>query len=101
MQLALLRKWGKRAEYSVVACDDDQTIYAWAGATPEGMLLPEIPNDHKFFLDQSRRVPRAIHALAEQLIRRVGRRQEKAYRPREADGEVKWGFRGKANAIPG
>lgn len=89
MQLALLRKWGQRTEYSVLAGDDDQTIYSWAGASPEALLLPEIPNDHKCFLDQSQRVPCAIQALAEQLIHRVSYRQEKSYRPRSAAGGVK------------
>lgn len=89
MQLALLRKWGQRAEYLVLAGDDDQTIYSWAGASPEALLLPEIPDDHKCFLTQSQRVPRAVHALAEQLIRRVSHRQDKTYQPRSAAGEVK------------
>ena len=89
MQLALIRKWGKRAAYLVLAGDDDQTIYTWAGASAEGMLLPGIPDDHKYFLNQSRRIPRAIHTFAEQLIHRVGQRQEKSYLPREAAGEVK------------
>jgi DNA helicase-2/ATP-dependent DNA helicase PcrA len=53
------------------------------------MLDPRIPADHRYFLSQSRRVPQAIHSLAEQLIHRVGRRQEKSYRPRAFAGEVK------------
>lgn len=89
MQLTLLREWGRPAEYLVLAGDDDQTIYGWAGASAEGLLLPEIPDDHKCFLSQSHRVPRAIHALAERLIHQVGHRQEKAYQPRAAAGEVK------------
>ena len=89
MQFTLIRKWGNAAKYLVLAGDDDQMIYAWAGASPAGMLLPEIPDDHKYFLNQSQRVPRAIHVLAEGLIHRVGQRQEKTYRPRSADGEVK------------
>lgn len=89
MQLALIRKWGKRAEYLVLAGDDDQTIYSWAGASPDGLLLPEIPEDHKYFLNQSQRVPGAIHEFAEQLIHRVSHRQQKAYQPRAAAGEVK------------
>jgi DNA helicase-2/ATP-dependent DNA helicase PcrA len=88
MQLALVRKWGRRADHFVLAGDDDQTIYAWAGASPQGMLHPEIPEDHKSFLTKSQRVPQAIHALAEQLIQRVGERQEKIYEPRGGTGEV-------------
>jgi len=86
MQLALLRKWGKRAEYFIVAGDDDQTIYSFAGASPEAMLNPDIPEDHKIILKQSFRVPRAVHALAEKTIRQVTIRQPKVYQPRPEDG---------------
>ena len=89
MQLALVRKWGRGADHFVLAGDDDQTIYAWAGASPEAILYPEIPEDHKSFLTKTRRVPRTVHALAEQLIQRVSHRQEKIYEPRDATGAVK------------
>jgi len=88
MQLSLLRKWGRHADHSVLAGDDDQTIYSWAGASPDAMLDPDIPADHKIFLKQSQRVPRAIHAVAERLIRQVSRRQEKTYLSRPEDGRV-------------
>jgi hypothetical protein len=70
MQLSLVRKWGERANYFIVAGDDDQTIYSFTGATPEAFLDPDIPDDHKIILKQSYRVPRAVHRLAEELIRR-------------------------------
>jgi DNA helicase-2/ATP-dependent DNA helicase PcrA len=88
LQLTLVRAWGECAKYLVLAGDDDQTIYAWAGASPDAILDPDIPDDHKVFLKQSVRVPRAVHAVAERLIRQVSRRQEKTYLPRQADGEV-------------
>jgi len=43
MQLPLVRKWGERANYFIVAGDDDQTIYSFTGATPEAFLDPDIP----------------------------------------------------------
>ncbi len=88
MQLSLVRKWGERASYFIVAGDDDQTIYSFTGATPDAFLDPDIPDDHKIILKQSFRVPRAIHRLAEDLIHRVTRRQAKEYLPRAADGAV-------------
>lgn len=88
LQLALIRKWGERAEYFIVAGDDDQTIYTFTGADPEAILHPDIPDDHKIILKQSYRVPRAIHALAEKTIRQVTIRQEKVYLPRQEDGHV-------------
>lgn len=88
LQLTLVRKWGERAEYFIVAGDDDQTIYSFAGATPDAMLQPDVPDDHKIILKQSYRVPRAVHALAERTIRTVALRQEKVYLPRAEDGDV-------------
>jgi superfamily I DNA/RNA helicase len=86
MQLSLVRKWGERANYFIVAGDDDQTIYSFTGATPEAFLDPDIPDDHKIVLKQSYRVPRAVHRFAEEMIRRVTRRQPKEYLPRPEDG---------------
>ncbi len=86
MQLTLIRKWGERARYFILAADDDQTIYSWCGATPDAVLDPEIPADHKIILKQSYRVPAAVHREANRLIRQVTRRQEKVYLPRPAEG---------------
>ena len=96
MQLTLIRKWGRRAEYFIVAGDDDQTIYSFTGATPEAMLDPEIPLDHKIILKQSYRVPQAVHSLANGLIHQVTRRQEKDYLARAEAGSVERLTRGSA-----
>jgi DNA helicase-2/ATP-dependent DNA helicase PcrA len=88
LQLTLVRKWGERANYFIVAGDDDQTIYSFTGAAPEAFLEPDIPDDHKIILKQSFRVPRAVHGLAERLIRTVTKRQAKEYLPRDAAGSV-------------
>jgi superfamily I DNA/RNA helicase len=88
MQLSLVRKWGERANYFIVAGDDDQTIFSFTGATPEAFLDPDVPADHKIILKQSYRVPRAVHRFAEDLIRRVSRRQPKEYLPRPEDGAL-------------
>jgi DNA helicase-2/ATP-dependent DNA helicase PcrA len=88
MQLSLIRKWGERANYFIVAGDDDQTVFSFTGATPDAMLDPDIPSDHKIILKQSYRVPRAVHRLADAWIRQVTRRQEKIYLPRPEEGEI-------------
>jgi superfamily I DNA/RNA helicase len=86
MQLTLIRRWGQYTDYFIVAGDDDQTIYAFTGASPDAILGPAIPEDHKIILKQSYRVPRAVHIAANRLIHQVTRRQEKEYLPRAADG---------------
>lgn len=63
-------------------------IYGFTGAQPEAILQPDIPEDHKIVLKQSYRVPRAVHTLAEKIIRQVTIRQEKVYLPRPEDGHV-------------
>ena len=88
MQLKVIRKWGGSADYFVQAADDDQCIYSWTGASPEAVLDPPIPDDHKIFLEQSFRVPRALHSLASGFVRQVTRTEEKQYRPRDAEGTV-------------
>ena len=39
----LLHPWG----------DDDQTIFSFTGASPDAILDPDIPDDHKIILKQS------------------------------------------------
>ena len=65
MQLTLIRKWGERANYFIVGGDDDQCIFSFTGASPDAILDPDIPDDHKIILAQSHRVPRAVHQVAE------------------------------------
>jgi superfamily I DNA/RNA helicase len=63
-------------------------VYSFAGATPDAILDPDIPTDHKIILRQSYRLPRAVHQFAEKLIHQVTRRQEKIYLPRAEEGAV-------------
>lgn len=88
MQLTLIRKWGERANYFILAGDDDQCIVQFTGASPDAILDPDIPEDHKIILKQSYRVPRAVHTVADRLIRQVTRRQEKIYLARPEEGAV-------------
>lgn len=86
LQMALIRKWGERAQYFVVVGDEDQLLFSWCGCVPESLLDPPLPPDRIIILKQSYRVPRTVHAAANRLIRQVTRRQEKPYLPRPAEG---------------
>jgi superfamily I DNA/RNA helicase len=77
MQLRLVRQWGENAQYFVLAGDDDQVIYGWCGAVPDALIYPDIPEDHKIFLEDSHRLPGRVHARATALIHKVSQRQEK------------------------
>jgi len=91
LELALVRHWGKGMETLVLAGDDDQVLYGFKGATPDAFLDPPLPPDRVRVLDQSYRVPRAVHAAAEHWITAVSRRQPKVYLPRDADGLARYG----------
>lgn len=52
------------------------------------MRDPEGDPKRKVVLNQSWRVPRAVHARAMEVISRVRRREEKEYLPRDEEGEV-------------
>ena len=86
LQMALIRNWGRHARYFVVVGDEDQILYSWCGCVPESLIDPPLPQDRLILLKQSYRVPRAVHAAANRLIRQVTRRQEKPYLPRPTDG---------------
>lgn len=88
LQLALVNKWGAEADSFVVALDDDQSIYGWAGADPKWFIDHPVPDDHRRVLTQSYRIPRAVHEGASNWINQVRFREPKEYKPRDAEGYV-------------
>jgi len=78
--------WDKTTD-SFIAGDDDQAIFRWAGAdvdsfiTQKGKLLN---------LTQSRRIPRAIHNFALDIIKRVSHRRYKEWAPRDHQGSLRF-----------
>ena len=69
----------------VVAGDDDQAIYQWAGADVDSLI--RLQGDVRV-LDQSYRVPKAVQSLAGGIIGRVANRRQKVWHPRPGPGEV-------------
>jgi DNA helicase II / ATP-dependent DNA helicase PcrA len=88
LEFAVCRQWARHMDYAVFVGDDDQTLYGFRGASPDVFLTP-LPAENKRVLAQSYRVPRAVHAYAQQWIARVGRREPKDYQPRDYEGEVR------------
>tara|TARA_A100000171_G_scaffold49501_1_gene58704 strand:- start:1427 stop:2950 length:1524 start_codon:yes stop_codon:yes gene_type:complete len=67
-----------------LAGDDDQAIFDWAGADPTRLINS---NDwEKEILQQSYRIPKSAHDIADRLITRVKHRQPKSWRPRDYKG---------------
>lgn len=71
----------------VIAGDDDQGIYRWAGADVD--TLVDMEGDARV-LAQSWRVPVRVQAISEGIIRRIRHRRPKTWRAREDDGLVSW-----------
>lgn len=88
LELALVRKWGERAAYTVLAGDGDQAIYAWRGASPQAFLGSDIPPEHNYHLSQSHRVPAEVHRVARAWIGRCSSRYAVEYTSSQSAGEV-------------
>jgi DNA helicase-2/ATP-dependent DNA helicase PcrA len=88
LQTTLIRSWSEHMQHVLFAGDDDQTLYEFTGASPDAFLNPPIDEKFKKILSQSYRVPRAIHAHADKLIKNVTVREPKEYFPRNADGLI-------------
>ena len=88
LQWKVINHWATKAKEIIIAGDDDQSIYIWAGADPRGMYkFTEKYNATITVLDQSYRIPLAVHTKAEKLIKNINNRKEKIYTPRDYKGE--------------
>jgi len=88
LQWRLLEHWTADAacEKFVTAGDQDQAIFVWAGA--DSAYFTDHPPMRRKVLEQSYRVPRAVHALAMDWISKVTDREDVSYLPRDAEGAV-------------
>lgn len=86
LQWRLATQWAAApsCDTLVTAGDPDQAIYQWAGADPR-WFRENTPRRQKV-LEQSYRVPRAVHALAMGWIAQVRDRVPVAYLPRDHEG---------------
>jgi DNA helicase-2/ATP-dependent DNA helicase PcrA len=85
MQWKLVHLLIKRSARAYVASDADQALYLWAGADIDSLFALE---GETIVLEQSWRVPAAIHRLADSVVRRIRQRFEKKWLPRDYEGEV-------------
>jgi DNA helicase-2/ATP-dependent DNA helicase PcrA len=77
----------ERSSRVYVAGDDQQAIFNWAGADVGSFLGIE---GHPIILQQSYRLPRKIHALAQKVGNRIRQKQEKVWFPREEEGQIEY-----------
>lgn len=88
MEAKLFRDhWGSHANEVIMAGDGDQTLYSWRGADPNIFLDHPVPADQHRVLEQSWRVPGAVHEVAQRWIRQIHHREDVKYRPTPNPGE--------------
>ena len=85
LQWLMVEKLAANAEHTIVAGDDDQAIYDWAGADVNYFLNLKGPTTT---LGQSYRVPKAVQGAAFNLLRRIRSRRQKEWAPRDEQGQV-------------
>lgn len=68
-----------------VAGDDDQCIHEWAGADPNKLIDLDAAVEIQ---PQSYRIPRKVHTFANIIVKKVSKRIDKEYRPRDVEGEL-------------
>lgn len=85
LQWSVVRQLSGSCRRVVVAGDDDQAIYRWAGADADHLI--DMDGDVRV-LGQSWRVPQAIQKIANEVISHVHKRRPKQWAAREAEGSV-------------
>ena len=86
-QWQLILALAQQAQETVIAGDDDQAIYEWAGADIALFLSLKAERE---ILPFSHRLPRAIHAMADRSARHILARYPKTWAPRQEEGLVDW-----------
>ena len=86
LELSLLKKWGMAAGHLTLVGDPRQAIYVWRGAHPELFHSEKVTD--KRTLEQSYRVPVAVHAVADRWARHLSDWTDIAYKPRNHPGSA-------------
>ena len=89
LEMSLIRKWGARSESLYIVGDPDQAIFTWRGADPTAFTASQIPEENRWVLSQSYRVPIAVHAQAIRWISQMADREPVDYLPRNHEGDVR------------
>ena len=84
-QWLFARRLGTKAKDVYIAGDDDQSIYAWSGATHRPLLTLK---GNRIVLPQSYRLPVKIKTLADKISHRIKVRTDKVFAPKDEPGEI-------------
>ena len=78
----------KNSKYVILAGDDDQAIYGWAGADVK--QFQDIKSKKDIILPQSHRVPKQVQSIANKILERIPpeRRVIKNWKPKNKKGHI-------------
>ena len=88
LEMALLRRWGAAASSLITVGDPDQNLYTFRGSDPRAFTHPTLPESQWRTLNQSYRIPKAVHRHAIGWINKQADRSKVNYYPRDAIGAV-------------
>jgi superfamily I DNA/RNA helicase len=85
LQWQLCKTLFSKAQKLVIAGDDDQSIYAWNGASPEIFIRQKATN---ICLEVSYRLPVAVFNFANRLSSLISERLPKKFLPQKREGSI-------------
>ena len=85
LQWEIANHLNDRSDRMYIAGDDDQGIYKWAGADIDRFIYLSSASE---VLEQSYRIPRTVHQIANSVVSRIRNRQKKQWKPRSEEGSV-------------
>lgn len=87
LQWQMVDKLVKKAANVIIAGDDDQAIYNWAGASVDRFLNLE---GNQTVLRNSHRIPQKVHEIANRVSNKIRKRYRKDFYSRDYTGDVQW-----------
>ena len=87
LQWDCVTKLANDVEHVYIAGDDDQAIFKWAGADVKKFINLK---GNVIQLKKSYRIPKSVHKVAQNIIKRVKERRPKEWIPREEEGSIQY-----------
>lgn len=85
LQWAVLKHAFENVKKTIIAGDDDQSIYKWSGADIKSFLALE---GEQTVLHQSYRLPKEVYNIANGIVSKIENRFDKPFSPRDSTGFV-------------